>query len=388
MGHFSAKRVGFGAAIGLALGAFAPAIAQDKLPASISATAYETGSNGFNQIVAVGQMLKARLGVDLRVLPAGNDTARMAPLKTGRAQISANGIGTYFAQEGVLDFAAKDWGPQPARLILSSSSCNGQAIAVAKDTGARTMADLRGKRMGTVRGSPAINQSMLALIAFAGLTAKDVTLVEFSSYGAMFKGFINNEADIAFASTISGQAKEAENSPRGVVWPEFAASDTAGWARVQKIAPYFYPHKSTCGAGYAKDQSFELPVYPYPMFIAYMNQGEGAIHQLAKAMIDHYGDYKDAVVGVDGLEAKRQNLTWSMPYHPGAVRALKEAGVWTEAAEQNNAALVKRQELLGSTWQAFLKTNPPEDKDAFRASWMKMREAALTSAGLALGYSE
>ena len=77
---------------------------------------------------------KARLGVDMRVLPAGNDTGRMAPLKSGRAQISANGIGTYFAQEGVLDFAAKDWGPQQARLILSSSSCNGQAMGVAKDT--------------------------------------------------------------------------------------------------------------------------------------------------------------------------------------------------------------------------------------------------------------
>ena len=386
------RHKGLLAAIGLTMGAtlptMPPAMAQDKLPASISATAYETGSNGFNQIVAVGQMLKARLSVDLRVLPAGNDTARMAPLKSGRAQISANGIGTYFAQEGVLDFAAKDWGPQPARLILSSSSCNGQAIAVAKDTGARTMADLRGKRMGTVRGSPAINQSMLALIAFAGLTAKDVTLVEFSSYGAMFKGFINNEADIAFASTISGQAKEAENSPRGVVWPEFPPSDTAGWARVQKISPYFYPHKSTCGAGYAKDQVLELPVYPYPMFIAYTNQGEGAIYQLTKAMIDHYGDYKDAVVGVDGLEAKRQNLTWSMPYHAGSVRALKEAGVWTEAAEKNNTMLVNRQELLASTWQAFLKTNPPDDKDAFRAAWMKMRETALTGAGMALGYTE
>ena len=388
MGHLTAERAAFVAAIGLVLGAATPALAQDKLPASISATAYETGSNGFNQIVAVGQMLKARLGVDLRVLPAGNDTARMAPLKTGRAQISANGIGTYFAQEGVLDFAAKDWGPQAARLILSSSSCNGQAMGVAKDTGVRVVADIKGKRLGTVRGAPAINQSMLALIAFAGYSAKDVTLVEFSSYGALWKGIINNEADIGFASTISGQAKEAENSPRGVVWPEFPAADTAGWARVQKISPYFYPHKSTCGAGYAKDQVLELPVYPYPMFIAYTNQSEGAIHQLAKAMIDHYGDYKDAVVGVDGLEAKRQNLTWSMPYHAGAVRALQEAGVWTEAAEKNNTALVKRQDLLGGTWQAFLKTNPPEDKDAFRAGWMKVREAALTGAGLALGYTE
>ena len=381
------RGIGFVAAIA-AVALAGPAMAQDKLPASISATAYDTGSNGFNQIVAVGQMLKARVGVDLRVLPAGNDTARMAPLKSGRAQISANGIGTFFAQEGVLDFAAKDWGPQPARLILSSSSCNGQAMGVAKDTGVRTVADIKGKRLGLVRGAPAINQSMYALIAFAGYTPKDVTLVEFSSYGALWKGIMNNEADIGFASTISGQAKEAENSPRGIVWPEFPAADKAGWERVNKIAPYFYPHKSTCGAGYAKDQSFELPVYPYPIFIAYTNQGEGMIHQLAKAMIDHYGDYKDAVVGVDGLEARRQNLTWSMPYHAGSVRALREAGVWTEAAERHNAGLVKRQELLGVTWQAFLKTNPPEDKEAFRVAWMAARRAALNGAGMALGYDD
>lgn len=379
--------MGYLAAAGIALGA-GSAAAQDRLPASISATAYETGSNGFNQIVAVGQMLKARIGVDLRVLPAGNDTGRMAPLKSGRAQISANGIGTYFAQEGVLDFAAKDWGPQQARLILSSSSCNGQAMGVAKDTGVKTVADIKGKRLGLVRGAPAINQSMYALIAFAGYTPKDVTLVEFSSYGALWKGIMNNEADIGFASTISGQAKEAENSPRGVVWPEFPAADKAGWARVNAIAPYFYPHKSTCGAGYPAGASYELPVYPYPIFIAYTSQSEGAIYQLTKAMIDHYADYKDAVVGVDGLEAKRQNLTWSMPYHAGAVRALKEAGVWTDAAERHNAGLVKRQEVLGTAWQAFLRSNPSDDKEAFRVAWMKAREAALKGAGLELGYND
>ncbi len=53
------------------------------------------------------------------------------------------------------------------------------------------------------------------------------------------------------------------------------ASDAAGWTRVQKVGPYFYPHKSTCGAGYPAGASYELPVYPYPMFIAYTNQTEG-----------------------------------------------------------------------------------------------------------------
>ena len=77
---------------------------------TLTFTAYDTGSSGFNIAVAVGKMLKDKHGTDVRVLPAGNDVARLAPLSAGRAQASAMGIGTYFAQEGVFEFAVKEWG--------------------------------------------------------------------------------------------------------------------------------------------------------------------------------------------------------------------------------------------------------------------------------------
>ena len=65
----------------------------------------------------------------------------------------------------------------------------------------------------------------------------------------MWKGVINNEADAALSSTISGQSKEADTSPRGIIWPPMPADDKAGWARVHKKAPYFMPMKATCGSG-------------------------------------------------------------------------------------------------------------------------------------------
>ena len=50
------------------------AFAQDaKLPTALTVTAYDTGSSGFNMVVAVGKMMKEKHGADLRVLPAGND---------------------------------------------------------------------------------------------------------------------------------------------------------------------------------------------------------------------------------------------------------------------------------------------------------------------------
>ena len=71
-----------------------------------------------------------------------------------------------------------------------------------------------------------------------------------------------------------------------------------------------------------------------------------------------------------------------MPDHAGAVRALTEAKLWTEAAQKHNEGLLKRQATLANAWKDYLKTNPPEDRDQFRAGWMKMRAAALTKAGM------
>jgi TRAP transporter TAXI family solute receptor len=372
--------------LALAMGTLvvAPAAqAQDaKLPATMTWTAYDTGSSGFNIAVAVGKTLQDKHGSNVRVLPAGNDVARLAPLKANRAQASAMGIGVYFAQESVFEFGVKDWGPQPLRLILSATDCNAISLGVAKDTGVKEVKDLRGKRVGMVVGAPALNQNAFAVLAFAGLGKNDVKLVEFSGYGAMWKGIINNEVDAAIASTISGQVKEAETSPRGIVYPPTPAADKEGWKRLNKVGPYYYPHKTTCGAGIPQGGSVELPAYPYPIFVAYASQPADVVYNLTKAMIKDYDGYKDGAPGATGLAVERQNLSWVLPYHEGAVKALKEAGVWKPEHETHNQNLIERQDTLAAAWKAYLDSKPPEDKDAFQKGWMDARKAALTKAGM------
>jgi TRAP transporter TAXI family solute receptor len=359
----------------------APGAQAQKLPDTLTLTAYDTGSSGFNIAVAVGKALKDKHGADVRVLPAGNDVARLAPLKANRAQASAMGIGTYFAQESVFEFAVKEWGPQPLRLLLSVTDCNAISLGVAKDTGVKEIKDLKGKRIGTVVGSPALNQNAFAVLAFGGLAKSDVKLVEFSSYGAMWKGMVNNEVDAAIASTISGQVKEVETSPRGIVYPPTPAADKEGWARLNKLGPYYYPHKTTCGAGIPAGGSVELPAYPYPIFMAYASQPADLIYSITKAMIVSYDAYKDAAPGAGGLALDRQNFAWVIPYHEGAVRALKEAGVWKSEHEAHNQKLLKRQETLAAAWGDFLKSNPPDDKAAFTKAWLEVRSAALNKIG-------
>ena len=353
-----------------------------SLPPTLTLTAYDTGSSGFNITVAVGKALKDKHGSDVRVLPAGNDVARLAPLRAGRAQASAMGIGTYFAQEGVFEFAVKDWGPQPLRLMLSVTDCNAISLGVARDTGVKEIKDLRGKRVGIVVGSPALNQNAFAVMAFGGLTKNDVRLVEFSGFGAMWKGMLNNDVDAAIASTITGQVKEVETSPRGVIYPPTPTADKEGWARLSKIAPYYYPHKTTCGVGIPPGGSVELPSYPYPIFMAYASQPADLVYNITKAMLMGYDAYKDAAPGAGGLALERQNFTWVLPYHEGAVKALKEAGAWKPEHEAHNQTLLKRQDTLAAAWGTLLKGNPPDDKDAFAKAWMAARRAALAGAGM------
>ncbi|HEX4893800.1 MAG TPA: TAXI family TRAP transporter solute-binding subunit [Hyphomicrobiaceae bacterium] len=359
-----------------------PASAQ-KLPETMTFTAYDTGTSGFNITVAVGKAFKEKAGTDIRVLPAGNDVARLAPLKAGRAQVSSMGVGTFFAMEGLVEFATKEWGPQALQLILTSIDCNGGGLATAADANIKTMKDLKGKRVGFVVGSPALNQNTLAMMAFAGLTTADVKSVEFASYGAMWKGLVNNDVDAAFGSTVTGPAKEAETSPRGIFWPPVPHSDKEGWARLVKIGPYFIQHKATCGAGgISPEKPLEMGSFPYPIYTVYASMSEDMAYGITKTMISGYDIYKDAVPGASGLGADKQTKNYVLPFHPGAIKALKEAGQWSASDQAHADKLYARQKVLGEAWAGFMKTSPPDDKDAFRKAWMEARKAALTKAGM------
>jgi TRAP transporter TAXI family solute receptor len=383
--HLFFRATSFVLMLGGAAIAITPAAsAQDaKLPQTLTFTAYDTGTSGFNIAVAVGKVFKDQHNTDVRVLPAGNDVARLTPVKVGKGQVSAMGVGSYFAQEGVLEFATRDWGPQALQVLLSSVDCNGANLGIAKDTGATEIKDLKGKRVGFVVGAPSLNQNALATLAFAGLTRQDVTIVEFASFGAMWKGMINNDVDAAFASTITAQTKEVETSPRGLVWPTWPHNDKAGWERVRKIAPFINPHVATCGsAGLSAQSPKEMGGFPYPIFTAYSSQPTEIVHAVVKAMITGYDAYKDAAPGASGLAVGKQTKKWVVPFHAGAVKALKDVSAWTADDEAYNNGLVKRQGVLAEAWSAYLKTNPPDDKQQFQSGWMDARKAALVAAGL------
>lgn len=364
-----------------ALAAGAMAADKPKLPGTIVWTAYGVGTAGYNQSVAIGAALKKNLGVNLRVQPGKNDISRMAPLRDGKLQLSANGVGTYFGQEGVFDFASPDWGPQKLRLLLMNNGEANIVMGVAADAGVKKMADLKGKRVVWTVGAPALNHNIASGLAFAGLTWDDVKKVEAPGFSAGWAAVVNNQADAAFASTVSGTVKKLEASPRGLYWIPMPHDDKAGWARVKKLAPYTGPHMATIGAGISKDKPQEGAAYPYPVLITTDKGDPELMYNLVKALDLYYDDYKEGVPGIAGWAMSKQVFEWAVPFHDAAIKYFKEKGVWTDAHQKHNDALVKRQDVLAAAWKAQ-KAKNISDKDKFAKDWLEARRAALKKAGM------
>lgn len=353
--------------------------AQSALPRSMVWSAYNLGTTGYSQAVGIGKMLKDHYGVTLRIIPGKNDVSRLLPLVMGRVQFSANGVATFFAQEGVFQFAKRSWGPLPLRLVMTASGESNQALAVAEDTGVREYSELRGKRIPYVRGAPSLNVNTEAFLACGGLTWDDVERVEFTGYVSMWNGIVNNQIDAAFATTVSGPTRKLEASPRGIYWPPARHDDAACWQAMMRVAPYFSKHVATRGANISTASPHEGGTYPYPLLTGLAESDPAVVAALVHALHEHFDDYKNSDPGAIGWALERQVFEWVVPYHAGAVVAYKSLGVWTDSAEAHNQNLLRRQQVLADAWEKMLTSSL--EGDAFVESWLKMRISSLEANG-------
>ena len=353
---------------------------QSAFPRQMAWTAYNLGSTGYNQAVAIGAMLREKFGVTLRVIPGQNDVSRLLPLKTGRVDFTVNGVSTYFAQEGMFQFANDQWGPQPVRLLMTSNGLSNQTVGVAADIGVEEIADLRGRRIPYVRGAPALNVSMEAYLACGNLTWDDVVRVDFPGYDAAWTGVINGDVDAGFGTTVSGPMYRVEASPRGIFWPPAPHDDQGCWERMLAIGPYFTKHHATRGAGIDPNNPQEAGTYPYPMLTALSNQDENLVRALTQAIHENYDDFKDSDPGAIGWALDRQVFQWVVPYHDGAVQYWREIGIWTDELEQHNNSLVERQEVLAGAWSEFIQEEI-DDQQEFVEAWGRFRALRLEEAG-------
>lgn len=356
--------------------------AEVQFPKTIAWSAYPTGTGGYSQAVAIGNILQRQYSTNLRVIPGRNDVSRLATLRAGRVHFSAGGSESVYAQEGILNFASKIWGPQPVRALLSnfSDACS-FSFATAADAEIYTAADMKGKRMTFVQGAPSLNNATAALLSYANLSWDDVVAVEVGGYNASIDAVLNNRADAAGGACNSPPFLRIEASPRGLRWPEFPPEDAEAVARVRARLPWYVPHVAIEGPA-IPEGGIEVFTSAYPFLVALADTDETLVYSMIKVMVEHFDQYKNNAPGANGWALDRQKFEQSfVPFHPGAVRYFREIGVWTEAAEQLNQDNLFRQEVLQRAWENFLPT-APDDYDEFEQAWLQARERELAAEGL------
>ena len=346
-----------------------------RLPEIIMWSSYDVGSGGFIQASAMADGLRKEFKVKVRVLPSGTSIGRLTPLKTGAATYGFLADETYFAVEGLYEFSGYIWGPQDLRVVLQHPAAI-SLVATAK-SGIKKPADFKGKRVAWVLGSPTIYVKAEALLAFAGLTWKDVQKVEFPGYAGSLKGLVEDKVDGAITIPTASIMYELESSHMGIYWPEFPASDKEGWARVRRIAPWLSPGKEDRGAGLKKGQPRELPIYSYPQIVTYAKQSTEEVYALVKALDETFDLYKDTdPVMPDWAIAKSGKTPAGAPFHDGAVRYLREKGIWKTEDDQWNNQFLERLKKVQNAWGRTIEeaTEKKISEKDFPDFWLKKKK--------------
>lgn len=368
-------------ALAMLMAAGTAAADEIELPGTLIWTAYNLGTGGYNQAVAIGSVLKNRHNVNLRVMPGKNDVSRLSPLTSGRAQFSATGSDSIYAQEAVFVFGTREWGPQSIRYVTQNigDGCS-VSFAVAGDLGVETIQDLKGKRVAWVRGAPALNLAVESMLAHAGLGWDDVQRVEVSGFGESIDGIIAGQHDAANTATNSAFMVKMAAGPRGLYHPPQPHADDAGWERLNRVVPWYVRHHCRDGAG-VPPGGYEGVTTPYPILVSMADTSDDLVYNMAKAMFVHYDEYKEMAPGLNGWKWESQRPANSyIPYHPGAIRYYQEAGKWTSEAQANTDRQLQRQQTIQDAWAGYAR-GAPADASAFAKGWMEARAAALTAAG-------
>jgi len=367
----------------------APAIiraasAQTALPnlgSTMIWSTYDVGSTGYVEASAVADAFGKKYGTRVRLQPSGSAIGRVKPLTDGRASYGWLANELFFSVEGLHEYCAADWGPQNLRTLMGRT--NAFSVVATKVSGIKEPKDLKGKRFAIARANSSVNIKVEPILAFAGLTWDDVELVEFPSYGATMKGLIEGKADCAGVAPAAATLRELEASPNGIGWVALDPSNKEGWARAQKAVPFVEPFQESIGAGLSKDNPVWMMGYRYPIITVSADAGVDEVYAMTKAVAETFDGYKDASPVMARWEAAKAGTPpMDAAFHDGAVKYLKEAGIWKPEHQAWQDATLNRHAKLQKAWLEMMAKDSAAksaDPEALQKIWYPIRADVLKS---------
>jgi TRAP transporter TAXI family solute receptor len=205
---------------------------------------------------------------------------------------------------------------------LSATYNNYIQIVANEDSGIKTLADLKGKRISVGAAKSGTELNARAILKAAGLTYADLGKVEYLPFGESVELMKNRQLDATLQSAGLGVAsiRDLATSIKIVVIP--VPADV-----VKKVGDAAYQEAIIPANTYA-GQTADVATAAIPNFlVTHSGVSDDLAYQMAKTMYENIDTLYAAHNAAKAI--KRENAIKGMPIplHPGAARYYKEVGL-------------------------------------------------------------
>jgi TRAP transporter TAXI family solute receptor len=197
-------------------------------------------------------------------------------------------------------------------------------ILVRDKSDIKQLSDLKGKRMGWDFGGHAINKTWQnAMMEIGGVKPSDVTQVRVSNLNDAIRGVPEGKVDATISAIGIGIVEEV-NAMEPIRFLPVPNTEAANKVLGRYGASVV---KSTPNTGVKGGTD----VMGYPLHLVSSTKvNEKTVYTLVKTWSDNLAELKT----LHPLFKQWQAVTnFTVPYHPGAIKFYKEAGVWTAKEE-------------------------------------------------------
>lgn len=299
---------------------------------SVTFLTLPSGTGLYSEAVAITNLMTQKTGLKMFMQSVASSLSVPTAVQDGKAQV-ANSILPIvsWAYSGT---KAYDKPHGDLRVLLVGEDMVWSFVSY-EGTGVKKMEDLRGKRVGWDFGvvSAFNTEASRKVLEVHGLDPnKDVKSVPQDSLVKPIEDLLDKRIDAGYVSLNGAKLTEFASKVKPVILeitPEKAKE-------IQKDLPYFFPGVTL---GDTEGVPAGLRVISSPV-ILYANKSlsDDAAYQIVKTVIEQKAELQ---------KMNRVFDQWSyvrpvgLPYHPGAVKYLKEAGLWTQEMEREQSGLNK-----------------------------------------------
>ncbi len=205
---------------------------------------------------------------------------------------------------------------------LSATYNNYIQIVASADSGIKTLADLKGKRVsvGAARSGTELNAR--AILKAAGLSYKDLAKVEYLPFGESVELIKNRQLDATLQSAGLGVAsiRDLATTVNIVVIP--VPADV-----VKKVGDAAY-QPAVIPANTYNGQTADVPTAAIANFlVTHSGVSNDLAYNMAKALYDNLDTFHAAHSAAKAVQLKNAAVGMPIPLHPGAERFYREKGV-------------------------------------------------------------